>query len=201
MGEGLVHGRPADAVHLCVDMQRLFSDEGPWPTPWMERVLPVVERIAAHRPARTLFTRFLPPRVPQERPGLWRAYFERWRNATLEEMDPALVDLMPALARFAPPAQVFDKPGYSAFSAPALLPFLRDKQVRCVIVTGAETDVCVLSTIMGAVDLGLRVILVEDGVCSSSDQGHDFLLTLFRNRFSSQVETVAADRLLEQWSA
>ena len=29
-------------VHLCIDMQRLFSDEGPWATPWMTRVLPVV---------------------------------------------------------------------------------------------------------------------------------------------------------------
>ena len=29
-----------NAAHLCLDMQRLFSFEGPWPTPWMERVLP-----------------------------------------------------------------------------------------------------------------------------------------------------------------
>jgi hypothetical protein len=29
------------SVHLCVDMQRIFSAEGPWPTPWMDRVLPV----------------------------------------------------------------------------------------------------------------------------------------------------------------
>ena len=26
------------SVHLCVDMQRIFSAEGPWPTPWMDRV-------------------------------------------------------------------------------------------------------------------------------------------------------------------
>jgi hypothetical protein len=24
------------AAHLCIDMQRLFSREGPWPTPWMD---------------------------------------------------------------------------------------------------------------------------------------------------------------------
>ena len=29
------------SVHLCVDMQRIFSADGPWPAPWMERVLPV----------------------------------------------------------------------------------------------------------------------------------------------------------------
>ena len=24
------------SVHLCVDMQRIFSADGPWPAPWME---------------------------------------------------------------------------------------------------------------------------------------------------------------------
>jgi nicotinamidase-related amidase len=35
------------SVHLCVDMQRIFSADGPWPTPWMERVLPVAAALAA----------------------------------------------------------------------------------------------------------------------------------------------------------
>jgi hypothetical protein len=30
------------SIHLCVDMQWIFSADGPWPTPWMDRVLPVV---------------------------------------------------------------------------------------------------------------------------------------------------------------
>ena len=47
----------AHAVHLCIDMQRLFTNEGPWPTPWMERVLPVVVAIVERAPARTVFTR------------------------------------------------------------------------------------------------------------------------------------------------
>lgn len=25
--------------HIGIDMQRLFSDDGPWPMPWMDRVL------------------------------------------------------------------------------------------------------------------------------------------------------------------
>ena len=34
------------SVHLCVDMQRTFSAEGPWPAPWMDRVLPVAAALA-----------------------------------------------------------------------------------------------------------------------------------------------------------
>ena len=60
-------------VHLCVDMQRIFSAEGPWPTPWMDRVLPVVAALANRHPERTVFTRFIPPERPDQMPGMWRA--------------------------------------------------------------------------------------------------------------------------------
>ena len=65
--------------------------------------------------------------------------------------------------------------------------------------TGSETDVCVSATIMGAVDHGLRVILVRDGVCSSSDEGHDALLQLYHRRFSEQIETASAEEILSKW--
>ena len=38
------------SVHLCVDMQRIFSAEGPWPTPWMDKVLPVATTLARRHP-------------------------------------------------------------------------------------------------------------------------------------------------------
>ena len=63
------------SVHLCVDMQRLFSADGPWPTPWMHRVLPQVVRLSEHRPERTIFTRFVPPERPEDARGTWSTYF------------------------------------------------------------------------------------------------------------------------------
>ncbi|WP_293857948.1 cysteine hydrolase [uncultured Alsobacter sp.] len=189
------------AVHLCIDMQRLFSDDGPWPTPWMERVLPVVARLAERAPERTVFSRFMPPHRPEDRPGRWRAYYERWRDATLDRLDPALVDLMPALARLAPPAEVFDKPTYSAFADGRLHRRLSARGCDTVVVSGAETDMCVLATCLGAVDLGYRVIVVTDAVCSSSDEGHDSLLALYASRFSLQIETATCDELLAVWPA
>ena len=97
---GLQHG-PLDerTVHLCIDMQRLFSTEGPWPTPWMERVLPTVTRIAERFPERTIFTRFITPRRPEDMPGMWRPYYEKWRQTTREHLDPHMLELMPPLAR------------------------------------------------------------------------------------------------------
>jgi nicotinamidase-related amidase len=42
----LAHPPTERTVHLCIDMQRIFTAGGPWPTPWMERVLPLVREIA-----------------------------------------------------------------------------------------------------------------------------------------------------------
>ena len=38
-----------------------------------------------------------------------------------------------------------------------------------LVLSGAETDICVLSTALDAIDFGYRVILVEDVLCSSSE--------------------------------
>jgi nicotinamidase-related amidase len=86
------------SVHLCVDMQRIFSVEGPWPTPWMDKVLPVAAALANRYPDRTVFTRFVPPGRPDQMPGKWRRYYTRWRVATREVLDLRLLELMPPLA-------------------------------------------------------------------------------------------------------
>jgi nicotinamidase-related amidase len=133
-------------------------------------------------------------------PGTWRRYYEKWRQTTREQLDPRLLELMPDLGRLAPPATVIDKTRYSAFFEPLLLHHLRARQADGLIVTGSETDVCVLATIMGAVDHGYRVILVRDGVCSSSDEGHDALLELYHRRYSIQIETADAESILSRWA-
>jgi nicotinamidase-related amidase len=76
---------------------------------------------------------------------------------------------------------------------------LQAREADGLIVTGSETDVCVLATVLGAVDLGYRVIVVRDPVCSSSDEGHDALMTLYHQRYAEQIEVADAATILERW--
>jgi nicotinamidase-related amidase len=99
----------------------------------------------------------------------------------------------------APPAVIIDKMRYSAFAGSQLLEHLMQREADGVVVTGAETDVCVLSTILDTVDLGYRVVLVQDAVCSSSDEGHNALLKLYRGRFSEQIVNASAQDVLARW--
>jgi nicotinamidase-related amidase len=200
MGEALRYGPLTNrTVHLCVDMQELYAQETPWHTPWMARVLPVIHNIADHHREQTVFTRFIPPIKPEEMPGTWRRFYERWRELTRERIPPMLLDLVPPLKALAPPAVVVDKMLYSAFSAPALHQHLQKHGVDSLVITGAETDMCVLATVMDAVDLGYRVVLPTDALCSSSDTTHDALMTLYHQRFSLQIETADSETVLECW--
>ncbi len=92
MGDQLLPLPPTErSVHLCVDMQRIFWAEGPWPTPWMERVL-------------------------------------------------------------------------------------------------------------DAADIGYRVIVVRDAICSSSDEGREMLMRLYHTRYTEQIETADAETILSRWA-
>jgi nicotinamidase-related amidase len=182
-------------VHLCIDMQRLFAPGGPWPTPWLKRTVPNISRICGSLP--TIFTRFVPPATQEDAVGSWRRYYERWSHVTGNQLDAGMLDLVPELQNFASEATIFDKGGYSAFSAPDLGRHLSNSGIRGLVITGTETDVCVLATVLDAVDLGLRTMVVSDGVCSSSDESHDALLDLFTNRFSEQVEVADTVAVLQ----
>ncbi|MFC0410844.1 cysteine hydrolase family protein [Roseomonas elaeocarpi] len=187
------------SLHLCVDMQRLFAEGTDWHTPWMTRVLPVVERLVAAHPERTVFTRFIPAQRPGEGEGTWLEYYRRWSSMTLEALPPGTERLMPELERFVPPAAVVDKTVYSPWMTPELDALLRERGTESLIITGAETDVCVLAAVLGAVDRGYRVVLATDGVCSSSDHTHDALLTLYQDRYGGQVQAATVKEILAAW--
>ncbi|MGY8710821.1 cysteine hydrolase [Bradyrhizobium sp. 18BD] len=166
----------------------------------MERALPQMLGLTALAPQRTAFTRFIPVRNKTEARGAWKACYEKWECVTRDKVDLALLELVSPLARFAPPAAVIDRHSYCAFASGRLQTFLDEHQVDTLIVSGGETDVCVLATVLAAVDIGYRVILAEDALCSSSDESHDALLDLYTKRFSLQIEVASTARILASWS-
>lgn len=188
-----------NTAHLCIDMQRLFLPGTAWGSAWLPQIVPVVAEISRRFAGRNLFTRFIPPREPSDLPGMWQRYYARWFEMTRDRLDHGLIELVPELASFAPPAPLIDKVTYSAFGHPGLRRWLAAHHVDALVITGAETDVCILSTVLAAVEFGYRVTVVTDAICSSSDPGHDALLDLYSKRFSEQIDTVETAQLLDAW--
>jgi len=183
-------------AHLCIDMQRMFNEETAWNVPWMAKVSDQIEELASRLAARTVFTRFIPPRSASEMPGTWKTYYEKWEQMTLDRLPRELVDLVPALARFVPPARLFDKGTYSPWIDGRLHQVLTRDGIDTLVITGGETDVCVLATVLGAIDLGYRVVIPHDAVCSGADATHDLTLKLLEARFSVQVELTSTEEVL-----
>jgi len=188
------------AVHLCVDMQRMFAEATEWQTPWMPRILPMVDALVAAHPDRCIFTRFVPAERPGEGEGAWQRYYLRWSSMTVVQLGREMIDLVPDLAVHVPPARILDKRTYSPWFETDLHSSLRGGGIDTIIVSGGETDVCVLSTVLGAIDRGYRVVVATDALCSSSDQTHDAMLMVYESRFDQQVEAVTTDVIVQGWT-
>ena len=68
------------------------------------------------------------------------------------------------------------------------------------MITGGETDVCVLAAVMGAIDLGYRVLVVKDAVWSSADATHDKMVDVYCERFRWQLEAAETEPILRAWN-
>ena len=112
-------------------------------------------------------------------------------------MDPSLVAVVTPLVAIGCP--IVDKAEHSAFAAPSFQ--RRAARVGTLVLSGVETDVCVLATALDAIDAGLRVIIAGDAVASSSEAGHRASLEAVLPRFDQQVEIVTVAAILDGWLA
>lgn len=185
--------------HLCVDVQNMFAGDTEWQTPWLNRVLPAIEALVERAPANTIFTRFIPPEHPEDETGTWHDYYARWPSMVRSRLAPEMLHVVPKLARYMPPAGHFDKNRYSPWLFGGLDRALRANGVETMIISGGETDVCVMATVLGAVDLGYRTILATDAVFGSADQTHDAAVTVLQSRFGQQLTACTTRELLDNW--
>lgn len=188
-----------DTLHVVIDMQRMFAEPTEWHVPTLGQVLPPILALANGRPAATFFTRFMTPADPRSVPGAWRQYYEHWRSMVRDRMDGALLELVEPLRALAHPENVFDKFTYSAFDCPEFVAALTQRHVQSLVLTGVETDVCVLATALAAVDRGLQVVVGADAVTSGSPAGHRAALEAILPRFDQQLQIASVREILAAW--
>ncbi|MBB4240813.1 nicotinamidase-related amidase [Rhizobium tropici] len=174
----------------------MFFEQTPWHVPWMARTLDQVVEVAGRFPERTLFTRFIPPARADAMPGKWQDYYEKWEMMTASRLPHELMLLIDPLQRFVPPARIFDKLTYSPWTDGRLHRNLVQEGIDTLVISGGETDVCVLAGALGAIELGYGIIVLKDAVCSGDDDAHEAALTLLERRFSVQSEIMTVEEFL-----
>lgn len=189
-----------DTVHVVVDMQRLFAEETGWRVPTIETVMPNIQRLVGHRPARALYTRFITPANAGAGNGVWQGFYRRWPQVTQDQLSPKLFDLMAPLAARAPAGAQIDKLGFSSFSAPDFAAALDRLKADALVLSGVETDACVFATAIDAIDRGHRVVIAIDAVTSFSLAAHRAALDHILPRFAPLIDLAATSDIIAAWA-
>jgi ureidoacrylate peracid hydrolase len=186
---------------LIVDMQRGFVESGQAMEvpPARQTVAAIRALLDAFRAARlpVIFTAFVySPSVPllvgelhpehkPAPPGAPRG-FGRPSSCCLEG-DPS-TEVIDALApRVGEP--VIRKRWYDAFAGTELDGALRARGVTSLVVTGTMTDICVLSTVVGAFNHEYRISVVEDGVATLWPEIQNATLDIVGRAFGRVVQS------------
>lgn len=182
--------------HIVIDMQRMFAEETPWQVPALGQILPNVLMLCDAYAGRNLFAKFMLPASPEAATGAWRSYYDRWSAMTTQNIAPDMQDLVDALVGIARRETIVEKTTYSVFQVPGFAERLKAEGVERLIFSGAETDVCVLSSVFDAIDAGFHVAIAADAVCSSSVDAHDGVLKHLLPRLLEQIQLVGSAHLL-----
>jgi nicotinamidase-related amidase len=188
-----------NALHVAIDMQRIFAEPGRFYCEEFSSIVPVVSNITAHKPENTVFTRFVDRNRDELPRTVWQENYRQWVSDNLETIDKAMFDIVAPLLRFIPPVSVVDKHTYSAFESQAFVNLLKNRQPDTLIFTGVKTNFCVLATVLASVDRCYRTLVVTDGVTGSSVETQLAVMKTLLPRFEQQIELVSADNLLSQW--
>lgn len=190
----------ARAFHLCIDMQRVFLEPGPWYAAAGLTILPAIRRLLDHAPDKAIFTRFITAERASAARGSWRRYYRHWHAVTRDELGADALDLYPDLAPYAAGCRVFDKATHDAFDDAAFAGHVETLEPSALVLSGVETDVCVLATAMSAVDLGYRTVIAVDAVTSSVAESHRACLDHVYPRYDQQIELATVEEILAAWS-
>jgi isochorismate hydrolase len=104
----------------------------------------------------------------------------------------------------------FVKRTYNCCSDPAIREAISGMHLPQVVVAGAETDVCVLQSSLGLIDMGLQVFLLEDCIFTSEHHARPALERMYRagvvpctlkTLFYELTRTVDKDAFPTKWKA
>jgi ureidoacrylate peracid hydrolase len=196
-GEAPILVDPAKTAHVIVDLQVGFMREGAIAeVPVAREIVPQVNRIsAAVRDAGGVnaFIRFT---VDFDEPHYWEPMYGRMtpeaRASFVAAFAPGAEQhaLAPDLD-VAPQDLIIDKTRFSAFIPGTcdLDAQLRARGIDTLIVTGTVTNCCCESTVRDAMQMGYKVLFVQDGNASFDDAAHNATLSNMAGLFFADVCT------------
>jgi ureidoacrylate peracid hydrolase len=194
---------PGRTALLVIDMQRGFLDPGAaLEVPPARDIIPNLQRLieaSRRKGVPVVFTQFVyspafpclrgdpfgPEHLPAS-PGEPTGFGLPSSNcliAPVAEQGPNSAEVVPELAP-RPDELVVQGHTYDKFLGTPLDLALRTQDIRCLIVTGILTDVCVNCTLLSAANRDYRVTAVTDGVATLWPELQQACFTIWHRKFA-----------------
>lgn len=184
-------------LFLVIDMQNVYTEGGEWFCPNIDvataNIIKVIKRVDdSSAPAdRVIFTKFIASKNPS---GTWIKYNEENKAVNESAYANEIVD---KLKPYVESHEVFEKAEYSSLSAKALKDtvsqYVDDGRV---VVSGVVADCCVLATVMGLIDMGVKVIYLTDAVAGIDDETENAVLTVLKGLDPLHVRRMTTEEYL-----
>ena len=209
--ERVLRLEPGRTALLIVDMQRGFVEPGealevppardivPAIRALLEafraRRLPVVFTEFTYSPAVPILVGALHPEHTPAAPGAPRGFGLPSSNCLQGDASARTID---ALAP-RPDELVIRKRWYDAFAGTELDGALRARGVTSLVVTGTMTDICVLSSVVGAFNHEYRISVVADGVATLWPEIQRATLDIVSRAFGRVVQSRDVLSTISSW--
>lgn len=158
---------------LVIDMQNAYLPGNPWGCSRMKEVIQyTLHAIDKFPKDQVAFTRFLPPENPE---GAWREYNQTnkninrnaWMNEFVDELKPYICG-----------NNTYSKSVYSCCKNKEL--YRKLEQYEHIFVTGVVAECCVLSTVLDLVDMGKKVIYLQEGIAGESRKKEEEVVSVLK---------------------
>jgi nicotinamidase-related amidase len=169
------------SLFLFIDFQRVFEEGPHWRVPKFRQALENALKVHAHLDKElgdnltTIATRYIPPDEAQYG-GIWTDYFNRFpqisRYANNKSYD---------LANGIPTGCIISVPKFGKWSSiKSHLNNFRIDSIKTIYITGVSTECCILSTVMAAIDDGVKIVLIQDACAAGTDEDHNFSINILK---------------------
>jgi nicotinamidase-related amidase len=172
---------PSRTAHVIVDLQVGFMGEGSLlEVPIARAIVPSVNRVSQALRSAGGINVYVQYKYDPEEPQRWASHYDRMTPEALDKFRKAFSvgteqhALWPNLD-IQPSDLVVPKTRWSAFIPGTcdLDAILKEKKVDTLIVTGTTTNCCCESTMRDAMQMGYKVLFVQDGNATRGDAVHN----------------------------
>ena len=175
---------------LVIDMQNVYLPGEAWGCLNMPKATQNIKKLLDQTENDICFTQFI---ADEKAEGVWKEYNvvnkeineDKWLNEIVDELKPYVEEY-----------PIYTKSTYSSMKIKEIQKKMARKDR--LVITGVVSECCVLATCLEAIDMGYKIIYLEDACAGFNEETEEAVKTIFSGLIPLHVEIMTTDSYLTQ---